>query len=477
MADGGGWIKLSVWLLAVLVTMCKASNPKTSTVLAILSTHAGSRDASGTLTVTVYENTSIRLIGTNFTNSTEISFTTEELRPDKQLPAEGYTCENSKKTKSFSVSRLISDTVAEFNISLEDVNIVRNEKYYYLCLKEESHWTKQGNDPWLRLAVKLKEKKYFLLPLWLQIVCLTILLCLSGLFSGLNLGLMALDKTELKIIEKCGSPNEKKYARVIVPLRKRGNFLLCTLLLGNVLVNNTLTILMDDLSNGLIAVIMSTIAIVIFGEIIPQAICSRHGLAIGARTRWITLFFMIVTFPLSFPISLLLDKVLGEEIGQVYNKEKLQELIRMTADSKVIQNEEANIIAGALQLSNKKVDDVMTKIEDVYMLDINTVLDFDTMSEIMNHGYTRIPVFDGEKSHIVNLLNTKDLTLIDPDDKTPLGTVCKFYDHRPLFVDSDIKLDSMLQDFLQGRILINCSLFPFETRKSNSHRPVITIFP
>ncbi|XP_071089703.1 metal transporter CNNM4-like [Haliotis cracherodii] len=447
MADGGGWIKLSVWLLAVLVTMCKASNPKTSTVAAILSTHAGSRDASGTLTVTVYENTSIRLIGTNFTNSTEISFTTEELRPDKLLPA---TCENSKKTKSFSVSRLISNTVAEFNISLEGVNAERNEKYYYLCLKEESHWTKQGDDPWLRLAVKAKEKKYFLLPLWLQIASLTILLCLSGLFSGLNLGLMALDKTELKIIEKCGSPNEKKYARVIVPLRKRGNFLLCTLLLGNVLVNNTLTILMDDLSNGLIAVIMSTIAIVIFGEIIPQAICSRHGLAIGARTRWITLFFMIVTFPLSFPISLLLDKVLGEEIGQVYNKEKLQELIRMTADSKVIQNEEANIIAGALQLSNKKVDDVMTKIEDVYMLDINTVLDFDTMSEIMNHGYTRIPVFDGEKSHIVNLLNTKDLTLIDPDDKTPLGTVCKFYDHRPLFVDSDIKLDSMLQDFLQG---------------------------
>ncbi|ESO96326.1 hypothetical protein LOTGIDRAFT_65901, partial [Lottia gigantea] len=293
--------------------------------------------------------------------------------------------------------------------------------------------------------------KTFLLPMGIQITLLIILLLLSGLFSGLNLGLMALDKTELQIIEKCGSASEKKYAKIIEPLRSRGNFLLCTLLLGNVLVNNTLTILLDDLSNGLLAVIMSTMGIVIFGEIIPQAICSRHGLAIGARTVYLTKFFMIVTFPLSFPISLILDKVLGEEIGQVYDKEKLQELIRMTADNKVLQNDEANIIAGALQLANKVVTDVMTKIDDVYMLDINTTLDFETMSEILKHGYTRIPVFDGEKSHIVNLLNTKELALIDPDDNTALKTVCQFYDHRPLFVDEDYKLDAMLQDFLQGK--------------------------
>ena len=114
-----------------------------------------------------------------------------------------------------------------------------------------------------------------------------------------------------QVIERCGTEQEKQYAKQITPVRKRGNYLLCTLLLGNVLVNSTLTIFLDDLSSGIIAVVSSTLSIVIFGEIIPQALCSRHGLAVGARTVWLTYLFMVVTFPLSFPISKILDKLLG----------------------------------------------------------------------------------------------------------------------------------------------------------------------
>jgi hypothetical protein len=60
-----------------------------------------------------------------------------------------------------------------------------------------------------------------------------------------------------------------------------------------------------------------------------QAICSRHGLAIGAQTVWITKFFMLITFPMSYPISLILDRILGEELGAYYNRERLKELIKV----------------------------------------------------------------------------------------------------------------------------------------------------
>lgn len=82
---------------------------------------------------------------------------------------------------------------------------------------------------------------------------------------------MALDRTELKIYENTGTEKEKRYAKAISPVRNHGNYLLCTLLLGNVLVNSTLTILLDDLTSGVVAVVGSTVGIVIFGEIIPQA--------------------------------------------------------------------------------------------------------------------------------------------------------------------------------------------------------------
>ncbi|XP_028586230.2 metal transporter CNNM2 isoform X3 [Podarcis muralis] len=292
------------------------------------------------------------------------------------------------------------------------------------------------------------EEKKFLLPFWLQVIFISLLLCLSGMFSGLNLGLMALDPMELRIVQNCGTEKEKNYAKRIEPVRRQGNYLLCSLLLGNVLVNTTLTILLDDIAgSGLVAVVASTIGIVIFGEIVPQAICSRHGLAVGANTIFLTKFFMMMTFPASYPVSKLLDCVLGQEIGTVYNREKLLEMLRVTDPYNDLVKEELNIIQGALELRTKTVEDVMTPLRDCFMITAEAVLDFNTMSEIMESGYTRIPVFEGERSNIVDLLFVKDLAFVDPDDCTPLKTITRFYNHPLHFVFNDTKLDAMLEEF------------------------------
>lgn len=200
---------------------------------------------------------------------------------------------------------------------------------FFICIKEGNSsvqpFIHQGTEMWIRMKSHGK-----MLPVWASIVIICLCLSFSALFSGLNLGLMSLDRTELKILCNTGTAKEQKFAKIIQPVRNHGNYLLCSILLGNVFVNSIFTILLDDLTSGLIAVIFSTIAIVLFGEITPQAVCSRHGLAVGARTIYITKVVMVLTFPLSYPISKMLDFVLGEEIGNVYNRERLKELVKVS---------------------------------------------------------------------------------------------------------------------------------------------------
>uniref|UniRef100_A0A8C8XC18 Metal transporter n=1 Tax=Panthera leo TaxID=9689 RepID=A0A8C8XC18_PANLE len=326
-----------------------------------------------------------------------------------------------------------------------------NMKLYALC-------TRAGVDgPWQRWTDKdsllfMVEEAGRFLPLWLHILLIMVLLVLSGIFSGLNLGLMALDPMELRIVQNCGTQKERRYARKIEPIRRKGNYLLCSLLLGNVLVNTSLTILLDILiGSGLMAVASSTIGIVIFGEIVPQALCSRHGLAVGANTIILTKFFMLLTFPLSFPISKLLDFVLGQEIRTVYNREKLMEMLKVTEPYNDLVKEELNMIQGALELRTKTVEDIMTQLQDCFMIRSDAILDFNTMSEIMESGYTRIPVFEDEQSNIVDILYVKDLAFVDPDDCTPLKTITRFYNHPVHFVFHDTKLDAMLEEFKKGK--------------------------
>lgn len=274
---------------------------------------------------------------------------------------------------------------------------------------------------------------------------------LSGLFSGLNLGLMALDVQELKLVSKSGTARQKKYAKKIEPVRRQGNFLLCTLLLGNTLVNSSFTILLDSLTSGIVAVIGSTMAIVIFGEIVPQSICSRYGLAVGSYTINLTKIFMVLTFPLSFPISKLLDCILGKEIGNVYSKKQLIELLNIQNEFNDLEQDEVGIISGALKYKEKTVSEVMTPLEDCFLLDEEAILDFKTMSSIVKSGYSRIPVYSGERHNLVAVLFVKDLAFVDPDDSIPLLSVLKFYNHPVHKVFYDVSLDKALEEFKQGR--------------------------
>lgn len=284
-----------------------------------------------------------------------------------------------------------------------------------------------------------------------EYVGIIVLNALSALFSGLVLGLLSLDITELEILKKCGTEKERQYAAAIIPMRRHSNLLLCSLVLGNVVVNAGLQLLLDTVFPGLIGFITTTICITIIGEILPQAVCARYGLAIGAKTIWITWIVIAFTFPISYPLSLILDCVLGEEIAFVYDRERLQEYIRITKNYNNLDAQEINIIMGALKIKKVTVAHVMTKLKDVFMLRLDTIINYHTIVTIVKRGFSRIPVYDKSRRNIIGLLMVKDLALVNPHSEVTLKSLLLFYKHPVISVDEGHTLDIVFNHFREGK--------------------------
>ncbi|XP_077425956.1 metal transporter CNNM1-like [Vanacampus margaritifer] len=322
-------------------------------------------------------------------------------------------------------------------------------KFYSVCAFDGSKWEHyRTRDFWVAVAERSGEAP----ELWIQVLVSVLLLALSALFSGLNLSLLALDPVELQVLQNSGTDREQRYARKIESVRRHGNYVLCTLLLGTALINASLAVWTCRIL-GMTWLSTATCALGIFlvGEILPHSAASRHGLAMAARSIWLTRLLMVLSFPVSYPLSKLLDLILHQEISNFYTREKLLEMLRVTDPYHDLLKEELNIIQGALELRSKTVEDVLTPLGDCFMLAADALLDFNTMTEVLQSGYTRIPVYRDARANIVDVLFVKDLAFVDPDDCTPLQTVTRFY-RRPLHcVFSDTTLDAMLEDFKKGK--------------------------
>ncbi|XP_063739703.1 LOW QUALITY PROTEIN: metal transporter CNNM1-like [Eleginops maclovinus] len=321
-------------------------------------------------------------------------------------------------------------------------------KYYSMCAFDGSKWEHyRTRDFWVSVVERSAVPE-----LWLQVLVSVLLLGLSALFSGLNLSLLALDPVELQVLQNSGTDKEQNYARKIESVRRHGNYVLCTLLLGTAIINASLAVWMCQiLGMTWLSTVICAFGIFFIGEILPHSVASRHGLAIASKTIWVTRLLMVLSFPISYPISKLLDLILNQEISNFYTREKLLEMLRVSDPYHDLVKEELNIIQGALELRTKTVEDVLTPLSDCFMLSSDVVLDFNTMSDMMQSGYTRIPVYENERSNIVDILFVKDLAFVDPDDCTPLKTITQFYKHPLHCVFNDTKLDAMLEEFKKGK--------------------------
>jgi len=281
----------------------------------------------------------------------------------------------------------------------------------------------------------------------LNIIITLILVVLSALFSGMTLGLMSLNVHALKRKVHLGNLDAIK----IYPLRKQGNQLLCTLLLGNVTVNAVLSVFLGSITVGVVAVVVSTVLIVLFGEIIPQAIFSKHALPFGAKFIWLVYIFYYVFYPVTKPLAMGLDKLLGGELPTVFSKKEL--MLFLDQHKKThrtdIDHDELEILKGGLAFSEKKVKDVMTKRSDTYFIEQGTILTKVERNNIRVRGHSRIPVYNKKTNKIVGVLYSKDLINISPEEQKSVKDVMR---RKILIIKDTANLDDVLNMFRKKKI-------------------------
>ncbi|KAI5118662.1 hypothetical protein M0805_001035 [Coniferiporia weirii] len=262
---------------------------------------------------------------------------------------------------------------------------------------------------------------------WMKLLFSCGLVLMGGVFAGLTIGLMGLDELHLRVLAMASDEEleRRNAAKVLKLLRKGRHWVLVVLLLGNVIVNESLPIFLDSaIGGGVAAVVISTALIVVFG-VIPQAVCARYGLSIGAKCAPLVLGLMYLFAPIAWPTAKLLDYVLGENEEHTYKKAELRSFLQFHRQGEEpLRDDEIKILGGVLELNTKSVVAIMTPMRDVVTLSADAVMDHALVDKILVSGYSRFPVYEpGKPNTYVGLLLIKKLLKYDPAEKK---TVAEF---------------------------------------------------
>lgn len=286
--------------------------------------------------------------------------------------------------------------------------------------------------------------------LFLIILGLFLLSC-SALFSGLTLGILSLSVFELKRKADLGDAE----ADIVYPIRALGNELLVSLILGNVMVNSALTVVLDNLLPGdtafagIITVIIATLVITTFGEILPMAFLKKNGLKFGAIVAPYISVYLNALHPLSGRAGKLLDKFIGGEMPTIYSTDELVKILEEheISDDSDIKSDEIAMVRNAISFGDKLVTDVMTPESVVTGIQADEVLSPKVLKDLYDSGHSRFPVYEETIDNIVGILYLRDLIDTSKHSKTARTAM----DKEVYYVNEHQVLDHVLNAFISTK--------------------------
>ncbi len=290
------------------------------------------------------------------------------------------------------------------------------------------------------------------------------MILLAGCMSGLNLSLMSLDTNYLKVLKRSGeTKKERQRAAALLLLLQNPNWLLVTLLLGNAGAVEAMPMLLDRLLNPVAAVAISTVMVLIFGEIIPQAVFVRHAVVVGSIFEWPLRVLMMLTGPVSFTVAKLLDCLVGHRGTNFFRRQEIrafiqiqeelgrEELLKMQqeseghmhtedgedSDEENLTQAELQTMLGALLLKEQSVEGSMKPIEEAMTICESDRLTANTVNRLFNTGYSRIPVWSANRDRIVGYMMMKSLLSLvyAKEDEAPLVSEVRLF--APIYQDKD----------------------------------------
>ena len=211
------------------------------------------------------------------------------------------------------------------------------------------------------------------------------------------------------------------------------NTTLCAYLFSTFIANPTL-------ANVLNTVIM-TIVILIFGEILPKSYAKHNPEKFVLRFSGIIFIFMKCIHIIAVPFYGLQKLVLKNKEVNKITEDDLENIVDTMEDQGMIDSENASIIHGVLNISEKTVHDILVPRVDMVAIDVDAT-EKEIKELFMEFQYSRIPVYEGDKDNIVGVLNFKDFASLEYSGKKfDLQSLM----HEPLKVTKAMKVDELIQ--------------------------------
>lgn len=254
----------------------------------------------------------------------------------------------------------------------------------------------------------------------IQLVVLIVLIMLSAFFSSAETALTCVNKVKMKTLADDGSKNA---GRVLEILESPGK-MLSTILIGNNLVNISATSLATTLTIQIFGSIfvgaatgILTILILLFGEIVPKTAASINSEKLALTYSPFIKLLMFLLTPVIFIVDKLsgfLLKLMHINANGSYNpmtESELKTYVEVSHEDGAIESEEREMILNVFDLGDSLARDIMIPRIEMTMVDVD--ISYLKLQNIFkNTLYSRIPVYEGDKDHIIGIVTLKDFFLV-----------------------------------------------------------------